>query len=130
MVYKHRILHITLWVQSIYYFLTVAWALTDINSFMALTGTKSDVWLVKTVSVLLIAISFSFIGYLFTKINPCPVIILAVGCCLFLAAIDFYYAGKGIISNVYFIDGVVQLILLSAWIINLKRMIMNLNKIR
>ncbi|HXR84668.1 MAG TPA: hypothetical protein VN722_10185 [Hanamia sp.] len=112
-----KLFRIILWIQSIYYFLTAAWGLFDIQSFMQLTGPKTDVWLVKTVSLLLLAISFSFIANLFTKTHPLPVAILAIACCLFLAAIDFYYSTKKIISFIYAIDGIIEIILLSFWIV-------------
>lgn len=112
-----KLFRITLWVQTIYYFLTAAWGLLDIESFMLVTGPKTDVWLVKTVSILLLAVSFSFVPYLFIKTNYWPVILLAVCCCIFLAGIDIYYAGKNVISAIYFVDSIAQFILLIAWII-------------
>jgi hypothetical protein len=45
------------------------------------------------------------------------VILLAVGCCISLASIDFYYAGKKIISSIYYLDGIMQLIFLFVWIV-------------
>ena len=107
---------VTLWIQTLYYFITAAWALVDIKSFMEITGPKTDIWLVKTVSVLLLAISFCFLAHLFIKANPWPAIILAACCCIFLAFIDFYYAGKQTISAVYFLDGIAQILLLLAWL--------------
>jgi hypothetical protein len=107
---------IILWIQTVYYFITAVWALVDIQSFMQITGPKTDIWLVKTVSVLLLAISLCFFVNLFIKTNPWPVIILAVSCCICLAFIDFYYAGKQTISAVYFLDGIAQILLLVAWL--------------
>jgi hypothetical protein len=107
---------VILWIQTLYYFITAAWAIVDIKSFMEFTGPKTDIWLVKTVSVLLLAISFCFLAYLFIKANPWPAIILAVGGCIFLTFIDFYYAGKQTISPVYFLDGIAQMLLLLAWL--------------
>ena len=107
---------VVLWIQTLYYLITAAWALVDIKSFMEITGPKTDIWLVKTVSVLLLAISFCFLANLFIKTKPWPVIILAAGCCIFLAFIDFYYAGKQTISAVYFLDGIAQILLLLAWL--------------
>jgi protein-S-isoprenylcysteine O-methyltransferase Ste14 len=89
----------------------------DIHSFMAVTGPKTDIWLVKTVSVLLLAISFSFFTSLFVNKNEWPVIVLAAGCCIALALIDFYYSANGTISAVYSLDGIAQLILLGGWVI-------------
>jgi len=112
-----KTVRIVLWIQSIYYFLTALWAIIDINSFMWVTGPKTDVWLVKTVAVLLLAISLSLFAHLFTKSNKWPVIILCAGCCIFLAFIDFYYAGKHTISRVYFLDGIAEIILFLAWLL-------------
>ena len=84
---------------------------------MEVTGPKTDIWLVKTVSLLLVAVSLCFITHLFIKTDHRPVIVLAIGCCISLAFIDFYYAGKKIISPVYYVDGVLQIIFLFAWIV-------------
>jgi hypothetical protein len=56
-----KLFRIVLWVQTIYYLLTAIWPLADIESFMLVTGRKTDIWLVKTVSVLLLAVVFSFV---------------------------------------------------------------------
>jgi hypothetical protein len=64
---------------------------------------------------ILLAVSFSFISYLFIKTNYWPAIILASSCCLFLACIDFYYAGRNIISDIYLLDGIVEIALLIGW---------------
>jgi len=42
--------------QGSYYVLTGVWSLVHIRSFQAVTGPKTDLWLVKTVGVLVIAI--------------------------------------------------------------------------
>src|SRR4051812_12998661 len=98
-------------VQTFYYLTTAIWALVDIEGFMQVTGPKTDIWLVKTVAVLLLAISVSFIFNLFIhNTDHRTSITLATTCCIVLAMIDFYYSGKHIISPVYSIDGVVQLL--------------------
>lgn len=107
---------IILWIQTLYYFLTAVWGLVDIESFMEVTGPKTDIWLVKTVSILLLAVSFCFFAHLFIKTNRWPVIILAISCCISLAFIDFYYAGKQTISAIYFLDGIAQIMLLLVWL--------------
>lgn len=60
-----------LWIQGLYLLFTALWALIDIDSFMRLTGPKTDIWLVKTVSVLLLAIGLGFIAQVFVNTNPC-----------------------------------------------------------
>jgi len=84
---------------------------------MEVTGPKTDIWLVKTVSLLLVTVSLCFIASLFIQTDRRPVLVLAIGCCLSLASIDFYYAGKKIISTIYYVDGVLQLIFLFAWVV-------------
>ena len=106
----------TLWVQGIYTTLTALWALTDIDSFMAVTGPKTDIWLVKTVSVILLAIGISFIVQAFIRSNPLPVIVLALISSIGLAFIDSYYALNGVISKIYLGDAVLQVLFCFVWI--------------
>src|SRR3954470_9688427 len=104
-------------VQTFYYLTTAIWPLVDIDGFMQVTGPKTDIWLVKTEAVLLLAISVSFIFNLFIhSTDHRASITLATTCCIVLAAIDFYYAGRHVISPVYFADGIIQLLLLAGWV--------------
>ncbi len=108
---------LVLLIQTIYYFITALWALIHIRSFMEVTGPKTDVWLVKTVAVLLLAISISlFTSFLLKKINI-PVITLAISCCLVLVFIDCYYVWNGTISKIYLLDAVAEGFLLILWAI-------------
>ena len=106
-----------LWVQAIYTFLTAAWGLIDIDSFMEVTGPKTDVWLVKTVSVLLLPVVVCFFSALFVKMPFLPVFLIAVITTVGLASIDFYYTARDVIRWVYAIDGLLQCIFLLLWII-------------
>jgi len=45
-----------------------------------------------------------------------PVILLAITSCIGLAGIDFYYALNNVISDIYLVDGIIQVITLIAWI--------------
>ncbi|VTR52312.1 Uncharacterised protein [Sphingobacterium thalpophilum] len=46
-------------IQGIYYCLTGIWPVIHISSFMAVTGPKTDLWLVKMVGLLSLAIGLS-----------------------------------------------------------------------
>jgi len=105
-----------LWVQAIYTFLTAAWGLIDIDSFMEVTGPKTDIWLVKTVSVLLLPVVVCFFSALFLKMPFLPVFLIAVITTARLASIDFYYTARHTIKWIYAIDGIVELIFLMVWI--------------
>jgi len=104
-----------LWIQGLYLLFTALWALIDIDSFMQLTGPKTDIWLVKTVSVLLLAIGLGFIVQAFVNTNPLPVILVALISSTGLAAIDIYYHLRGVISIVYFYDGWIELAFALLW---------------
>jgi hypothetical protein len=91
------------------------WALVDTESFMAVTGRKSDVWLVKTVSVLLIAVSFSFLVYLYRRNDWLPPAVLGLSCCIGLMIIDCFYTFNYTIRRIYLADAVIQFILAICW---------------
>ena len=84
---------------------------------MQVTGPKTDVWLVKTVAVLLLAISISFIISLFLRKINIPVITPAISCCLVLLLIDCYYVWNGTITEIYLLDALAEGFLLILWVI-------------
>ena len=108
---------VVLWSQTIYYLVTALWALADIKSFMVATGPKTDIWLVKTVAVLLLAISISFVVALTRKEESKAVVTLAIVCCIVLIIIDCYYALNGTISKIYLLDALAEFLLLILWLI-------------
>ena len=89
----------------------------DITSFMQVTGPKTDLWLVKMVGALTVAISIALFNSYRTYNQPSTV--LAVCSAFAYLVIDVYYYFDGQIRFVYMIDAVVEatiiiLILLSA----------------
>jgi len=102
-------------IQGIYYFLTGVWGIVDIESFMMVTGPKVDIWLVKTVSVLVIAISLVFLYAGIRKRISKETILLAVASALGFIIIDVYYTAIDRISAVYLMDALAQLVLLIGW---------------
>jgi hypothetical protein len=111
-----KIYTILLWVQGVYTLLTALWGLIDIRSFMRVTGPKADIWLVKTVSVLLLPITFCFFAALFLNMPFLPVIIIGILTTSGLAAIDFYYTANRTIKWVYALDGIAEVLFLLTWI--------------
>ena len=104
-----------LYTQSIYAFITGVWPLIDIASFVTITGPKEDIWLVKTVGAMLIPVSITLAA--FTRINTSrvPAILLGGLTALVFAVIDFQYALAGVISNVYLLDGSLQVLFIAGW---------------
>jgi hypothetical protein len=103
-------------VQGVYTLLTALWAIVDIDSFMKVTGPKNDIWLVKTVAVVLLAVGLTFLAFTFQPKINLAAIVLALSSSLGLAIIDFYYVSEGIISRIYGVDGIIQIAFFIIWI--------------
>ena len=102
--------------HAAYIFITGVWPILDIKSFMAVTGPKTDIWLVKTVGALLIPVSLSMLSYLHFKSPKLPAIILGAGTAISFVSIDLYYALSDVISDIYLGDAAIEFIFLSGWI--------------
>lgn len=87
-------------VQGWFYLLTGLWAIVDLDSFQRVTGPKTDLWLVKTVGVLVAVIGAT---------------LLAVGSALDLAGIHLVYTLGGRISPVYLLDAAAEIGLGLLW---------------
>jgi hypothetical protein len=107
--------------QGFYTFATAVWALIDIESFMVVTGPKTDIWLVKTVSVVLVPIGVSLILPAFFPSTFWQPFVIGALSAVGLAMIDFYYSSNDIISDIYFWDGILQCLFLLCWIFLLIR---------
>lgn len=112
---QNKLLKVLLLAQGVYSLLTASWGLIDIESFMAITGPKADVWLVKTVSVLIIPISLCLLSYLITRSGFTQVAIVGITSAIGLGTIDFYYSLRDVISKVYLGDGFMQVLFLLMW---------------
>ena len=102
--------------QGLFYFLTGIWPLVHIQSFMLVTGRKFDIWLVKTVGLLIIACSLGMLAASFRKYIQPDVLLIMLGFAGFLAAVDIYYVATDVISPVYLADAAVELVLMLIWI--------------
>lgn len=110
--------------QIFYYLLTAVWPFVHLESFFAVTGPKTDIWLVKTVSLLLLP--YALLIMYVTKVRYSPLITVAIMLgCIGLAGIDLYYYLKGVIRWVYLIDLILELIFIMYWIFYIK---MNVKK--
>jgi hypothetical protein len=99
---------IAAWVQGGYYLVFGLWSLVDISSFQALTGPKHDLWLVKTVGLLLVVCAAALLSAAFRKDIRLESVIIGGGAALALAAIDVIYVSTGVISPIYLLDAGVE----------------------
>lgn len=101
--------------QGVFYALTGLWALVSIGTFQMVTGPKTDVWLVKTVGVLVSVIGGVLaLAGVRRQSNP-EIALLAAGSATGLTAIDVVYSSRGRISKVYLLDALAETALVAAW---------------
>jgi hypothetical protein len=108
-------------VQGAFYLATGLWPLIDIDSFQAVTGPKMDLWLVRTVGVLIAVVGAVLIFAARRGRIGAEIMLLAVGCALGLTAIDIYYVLSGTISPIYLADAVVEIGLVAGWAFEWRR---------
>jgi hypothetical protein len=102
--------------QGVFYVATGLWAVVDLDSFMAVTGPKTDHWLVKTVGILVAVIgAVLLLSWRRGRVPP-ESVLLAVGSALSLAAVDVIYVSNGTIAPIYLLDAVAEVALALAWI--------------
>lgn len=105
-----------MWIHGTYILFTAVWPLVHIESFMEVTGYKTDIWLVKTVGALLVPVAVCMGMHIFIRTDHRPVIALGSLTTVAFIAIDFYYALNDVISDIYLADGVLEILFLIGWI--------------
>ncbi len=84
-----------------------------------ITGPKTDLWLVKTIGLILAVIGVVLIYAEATATINTPVILLAIGSAFSLALVEVIYVIKRVISPIYLADAVAELILIAWWFVDL-----------
>ena len=97
--------------QAAYYIATGVWPLLSMRLFEAVTGKKTDRWLVQTVGLLVTCIGTSIALETRLKRPSAAVVTLAVSSALSLAAIEIAHAGRRRISPIYLLDAVAEVLL-------------------
>jgi hypothetical protein len=105
--------------QGLYYFMTGVWPLVSIGTFQHVTGPKTDLWLVKTIGMLIAVIGAALILAGVRGEVTSAVILLAVASAAGLAGVDMIYVSKQVIARIYLLDALVELILIVWWLIAL-----------
>jgi hypothetical protein len=104
--------------QGAYFVLTGLWPLFGINSFQAVTGAKTDLWLVYTVGCLVIAIGAALLVAAMSGRTTPEVITLGVASAVALAGIDVAFVIRGVISWVYLLDALAEGGLVAWWVLS------------
>lgn len=106
-------------IQGIYFFVFGIWPIFSMTTFLKVTGPKTDLWLVKTVGIILAVIGIVLIlAQVNAEINT-SIITLAIGSALSLALVEFIYVAKRVISPIYLGDALIELILIGWWLLSI-----------
>lgn len=102
--------------QGAFYLVTGLWPLLDIRSFQAVTGPKRDLWLVKTVGLLLGVIGGTLLdagarGRVSRDLGR-----IGAGSAAALAVIDGVYVWRGTISRIFLADAAAELAFVAGWV--------------
>jgi hypothetical protein len=111
------------WAQGIYFLATGVWPLVHLESFEAVTGEKTDDWLVITVGVLVTSIGVTLLVAAYRRTQVIEIAVLAIGSAAALTGIDVYYSSAGVISKIYLADALAELLLIGGWAVALRRRI-------
>jgi hypothetical protein len=103
-------------IQGSYFLLTGVWPLLHMSSFLAVTGPKTDLWLVETVGTLVAAIGAGLLLSAIRATQGLEIPFIAVVASLGLMAIDVIYVSRGVISKIYLADAVPEILFVAAWI--------------
>ncbi len=101
--------------QGVYYLFTGVWPLLDIRTFQMVTGPKADLWLVKTVGVLITVIGGVLMLAGWRRRTTKEMTTLALGSAAGLMGIDAVYVARRRISPIYLADAGAELALILLW---------------
>lgn len=107
--------------HGLYFFLAGIWPILHISSFTAVTGPKTDLWLVRTVGMLVLVIGAGLMLSAFRKFLTLPIVLIGTGTAFGFILIDITYVMQNIISPVYLLDAGIEIILLILWAVLLAR---------
>lgn len=110
-------MRIIAFIQAVYFIATGVWPIVHMRSFLAFTGPKTDLWLVKCVGILVIAIGMALLLAAWRDEISATIIILAIASAAGLCAIDIIHVAKRVIPKIYLTDAAAEIALIVAWLI-------------
>ncbi|HJT72591.1 MAG TPA: hypothetical protein VJ720_01210 [Chitinophaga sp.] len=95
--------------QGLYYLATGVWPVVHINSFILVTGPKTDIWLVKMVALLTISVGITILVMSRARTQ---FMVLNYTTAMSFLIIDTYYSLTGRISPIYLADAALEVLLI------------------
>jgi hypothetical protein len=102
--------------QGSYFVTTGLWPVVHLRSFVAVTGPKTDYWLVQAFGVLVAAVGAVLLVRGVQARVDATTRQFGLATSLALAAIDVWFVSTGAISAIYLADGALELLLAVAWL--------------
>jgi hypothetical protein len=112
---RYKASHTTAGVQGLFYVLTGAWPIVHMESLLAVTGPKSDLWLVQTFGALLCGLGAVLVSAAISRQLEGGTMHAALVTAAVLAAADIVFVSIGAIVPVYLLDASVELVLVGCW---------------
>ena len=106
-----RLLRWVLAAQGAMYVVTGIWPLLHMKSFEAVTGPKTDDWLVYTVGLLLAVIGAVLLAALRRRTLDGLFVVLAIGAALSLTAVEVVHVLDGTIACIYLLDAAIETVI-------------------
>ena len=101
--------------QGVYFLATGMWPLVHMESFEAMSGSKADKWLVRTVGALVGATGAVLLrAAARNRVTP-EISALGVAASAGLGAVDTLYAIRGHVSRIYLADSAVHGAFVAGW---------------
>ncbi len=101
--------------QGLYFSVTGVWPLVHLDSFLAVTGPKTDLWLVQTVGALLGVVGVVLLLAAFRGDVRLETIVMGVGTAVVLGAADVVFTQRDVIPPVYLGDAAVEATFVGWW---------------
>lgn len=102
--------------QAVYYGLTGLWPWVSMSTFLAVTGPKTDLWLVRTVGALIVIIAVALGVATWQRERSWGVTVLGIGSAVALLFVDVLFVSLGTIPPVYLLDAMAEAGVLAFWV--------------
>jgi hypothetical protein len=103
--------------QGAYFSATGVWPLVHMPSFLAVTGPKTDLWLVQTVGALIAVVGAALLLAAWSGRITWEVIVLGAGCALALGSVDVVFVTREVIPPVYLADAGPEAVFALWWLV-------------
>jgi hypothetical protein len=121
MVAETDVLRRTATLQAAYFLVSGLWPIVSRPTFEAVTGPKTDYWLVRTVGGLACVIGTTLGVASYRNRVSRELAVLGIGSALAFGVVDVSYATTGRISRIYLVDAALECLIARGWASALQR---------